>query len=120
MIVGFVSQGQGIKVHRDCCPNILNKKRLVYVEWDERKPDIKYAANIKVIANDRNFLLTDLVTCISQFKASLTGVNVSVDQETLTATALISIMIEDKEHLDNIISNLKKVSSVIDVSRTIK
>ena len=60
---------------------------------------IKYCANIKVIANDRNFLLTDLVTCISQFKASLTGVNISVDQETLTATALISLMIEDKEHL---------------------
>ncbi|MCI6700126.1 MAG: bifunctional (p)ppGpp synthetase/guanosine-3',5'-bis(diphosphate) 3'-pyrophosphohydrolase [Solobacterium sp.] len=120
LIVGFVSQGQGIKVHRDCCPNILNKKRLIYVEWADEKPDIKYCANIKVIANDRNFLLTDLVTCISQFKASLTGVNISVDQETLTATALISLMIEDKEHLDNIMSNLKKVSSVIDVTRTIK
>ena len=119
-IVGFVAQGQGIKVHRDCCPNILNKKRLINVEWDKHKPDIKYSATMRILAKDRNFLLTDLVTCISQYKANLTSVNITANPEDLMATASISISVDGIEHLEMIMSNLRKINSVIEVERAIK
>lgn len=119
-IVGFVSQGQGIKVHRDCCPNILNKKRLIYVDWDDKKPEVRYTATIKIIAKDRNFLVTDLVTCVSQYRANLTSINVSVNPENLIATASISISVDDYEHLSNIVANLRKIDSVLEVDRLIK
>ena len=119
-VIGFVSRGMGIKVHRKDCPNIVDKKRLVDVEWDPFKPSQKYVATIRIFSKDRNYLLTDLVTCISQYKANLTEVNIAVDQETLIAHATMSLMVDDLNHLDTIMTNLKKVESVIGVERAIK
>lgn len=121
-IVGYVTKGQGIKVHRKDCPNIRNEKaRIIPVAWDEEKdPSIKYETHIRIYSKDRNFLLTDLVTVIAQYKATLLAVNITVNKEDLTATANMNIVVEDVEHLQNIISNLKKVNSVLEVERVIK
>lgn len=119
-VIGFVSRGMGIKVHRRDCPNVADKKRLVDVEWDIDKPQLRYVATIKIFCKDRSYLLTDLVTCISQYKANLTEVNIVADPETLTANAIMSLMVDDREHLEMIMANLKKVDSVIDVERAIR
>lgn len=121
-IVGYVTKGQGIKVHRKDCPNIRNeKKRLISVEWDEEKdPNIKYETDIRIYCKDRNFLLTDLITVIAQYKATLLGVNVTVNREDLTATANMTLVVEDLEHLETIMANLLKINSVISVDRVIK
>ncbi|MBR5341522.1 MAG: bifunctional (p)ppGpp synthetase/guanosine-3',5'-bis(diphosphate) 3'-pyrophosphohydrolase [Erysipelotrichaceae bacterium] len=119
-IVGFVSKGQGIKVHRADCPNIANEKRLIDVEWDENKPDVRYEASIKIFSKDRSYLLTDLVTVVAQYKANLTFVNSAVNNEDLTATTSMSFMVSDLEHLESIMTNLRKVDSVISVERAIK
>ena len=119
-IIGFVSRGMGIKVHRKDCPNIIDKKRLVDVEWDAERPQLKYVATITIYSKDRNYLLTDLVTTISQYKANLTEVNISADPETLSAHATMSLMVDDINHLETIMANLRKVESVIDVKRAIK
>ena len=64
--------------------------------------------------------MTDIVTCISQFKANMLAINVSVNQEDLTATGSLSLMVNDVEHLELIMANLRKVYSVISVERAIK
>ena len=121
MITGYVTKGQGIKVHRCDCPNILKEKaRLISVEWDPRKPDYKFEANIKIYSKDRPYLLTDLATCISQFKANMLSVNINVNQEELTATASLTLNVSDIEHLNTIMANLRKIDSVISVERAIK
>ena len=120
-IVGYVTKGQGIKVHRVECPNISSEKaRLIDVEWDDVRPEVKYEANIKVYSKDRNYLLTDLVTCIAQFKANMLSLNIVVNQEELTATASLTLNVNDVEHLEVIMANLRKVNSVISVERAIK
>ena len=121
-IVGYVTKGRGIKVHRIDCPNVMkDKERLIEAHWDEAaKGRQKYEAHIKVLAKDRNFLLTDLVTCISQYKANLMAVNSSVNQENLLATTKMTIVVDDVEHLKTIMANLKKVESVLEVDRVIK
>ena len=120
-IVGYVTKGQGIKVHRCDCPNILKERaRLIDVEWDDNKPDYRYEANIKIYSKDRAYLLTDLATCISQFKANMLSVNITVNQEDLTATASLTLNVEDINHLETIMANLRKVDSVISVERAIK
>lgn len=120
-IIGFVTKGQGIKVHRTDCPNILkDKARLIDVSWDPIHPDHKYEANIKIYSKDRSYLVTDIVTCISQFKANMTSLNVGVNQEDLTATATITLSVNDYDHLQLIMANLRKVNSVISVERAIK
>ena len=119
-VIGFVSKGAGIKVHRKDCPNMANERRLIDVEWDEERPDIKYESTIKIYSKDRSYLLTDLVTMIAQYKASITAVNVSTNAEELTASATLTITVTDLEHLETIMANLRKVNSVISVERAIK
>ncbi len=120
-IVGYVTKGQGIKVHREECPNVANHlERLIDVEWDNVHPEAKYEARIRVYSKDRNYLLTDLVTCISQFKANILSLNIVANQEELTATASLTLVVSDKEHLEIIMANLRKVNSVISVERAIK
>ncbi len=97
-----------------------NVKRIIDVGWDENRPDIKYEASIKIFSKDRSFLLTDLVTIVAQYKANLTFVNSAVNNEDLTATTNMSFMVNDLEHLENIMTNLRKVDSVISVERAIK
>jgi len=120
-IIGFVSKGQGIKVHRTDCINIVKEKRLIDVEWDSDKPlNIKYEASIKIYSKDRPYLLSDLINIIAQCKASMLSVNIAANSEDLTANASITITVNDLEHLENIMSNLRKVESVISVERAIK
>ncbi len=121
-IVGYVTRGHGIKVHRCDCPNILReKKRLIDVYWDpNRITNQKYDANIRIYSRDRNFLLTDLVTCISQYKSSILEVNSSVNSEELTVTTRMTLVVDDLEHLNVIMANIRKINSVLDVERVIK
>lgn len=120
-IVGYVTKGQGIKVHRVECPNVNKEKaRLIDVEWDYKRPEFKYEANIRIYCKDRAYLLTDLATCISQFKANMLSVNINVNKEDLTATASMTLNVNDAEHLETIIANLRKVNSVLSVERAIK
>ncbi len=118
-IIGYVSKGMGIKVHLKNCPKLKElDKRLISVTWDHFKdPNIKYEVAIRIFSRDRNFLLSDLINIISQQKASLINVNSSVNKKELSVTTKMQIVIDDTDHLNSIISNLKKVSNVIDVER---
>ncbi|WP_302926437.1 RelA/SpoT family protein [Holdemania filiformis] len=120
-IVGYISKGNGVKVHRRDCLNVANEKsRLIDVEWDDRREPRKYEATIQIYSHDRNFLLTDLMTVISQCKASLQNINSSVNQEELTVSTKIMLLVDDYDHLKTLIANLKKVNSVVSVERVIQ
>lgn len=120
-IVGYISKGNGVKVHRRDCPNVAHEKsRLIDVEWDDRREPRKYEATIQIYSHDRNFLLTDLMTVISQCKASLQNINSSVNQEELTVSTKIMLLVDDYDHLKTLIANLKKVNSVVSVERVIQ
>lgn len=120
-IKGYISKGQGVKVHRVDCPNIeKERKRLIDVYWDSQRETRKYEANINIVSRDRNFLLTDIVTVISQYKGSLQSINSVVNNENLTVITKFAVLVDDIDHLNNIIANLKKVDGVITIDRVIK
>ncbi|MDO5085623.1 MAG: RelA/SpoT family protein, partial [Erysipelotrichaceae bacterium] len=120
-VKGYISKGQGVKVHRVDCPNIeKERKRLIDVYWDSQREARKYEANINIVSRDRNFLLTDIVTVISQYKGSLQSINSVVNNENLTVITKFAVLVDDIDHLNNIIANLKKVDGVITIDRVIK
>ena len=120
-IVGYISKGQGVKVHRADCPNIANeKKRLIPVSWAEHIDEKRYEVKLIVYSDDRNFLLSDIVTTLQQCNAYLRHVDSCVDENNLTATTKLAITVQDADHLKVIMTNLKKVRSVTDVIRTIQ
>lgn len=119
-IVGYVSKGKGVKVHRKDCPNIAKEqKRLIPVYWSDELEDKTYSVHLQIESEDRNYLLSDLVTVFQQNGSSIKSINSTVDNESLTATTKIEIGIKNAEQLERLIANLKKVRSVLTVSRTV-
>ena len=120
-VVGYISKGQGVKVHRRDCPNIQNEKaRLIDVEWDENREQRTYEVKLVVRSTDRNFLLSDIVTVVSQCKAGLQHVDSSVNEDGISATTKMTVVVSDAEHLRTLCANLRKVNSVLDVERVIQ
>lgn len=120
-IIGYISKGQGVKVHRADCPNIVNeKKRLIPVQWEENLDEKQYEVNLIIHSDDRNYLLSDIVTTLQQCNVYLKHVDSAVDDGNLEATTKLTVSVRNAAHLQNLISNLKKVRSVNEVIRTIQ
>ena len=120
-IIGYVSKGQGVKVHRVDCPNIQKEKeRLIDVYWDENIEQKQYEVKLVIYSMDRNFLLSDIVTVVSQCKAGLNHVDSKVNDDKITATTKMSVVVENARHLQVLIANLCKINSVTKVERVIQ
>ncbi len=120
-IIGYISKGKGVKVHRADCPNIVNeKKRLIPVQWEEGLDEKQYEVNLIIHSDDRNYLLSDIVTTLQQCNVYLKHVDSAVDDGNLEATTKLTVSVKNAAHLQNLISNLKKVRSVNEVIRTIQ
>lgn len=120
-IIGYVSMGQGVKVHRCDCPNIQNEKaRLIQVYWDENIEQKQYEVKLIIHSMDRNFLLSDIVTIVSQCKAGLNHVDSKVNDDKITATTKMSVVVENARHLQILMANLRKINSVTRVERVIQ
>ena len=117
-IIGYITKNDGVKVHRVDCPNVADaKKRLIEVHWDEGDKSRYYDSDIVVIARDRSFLLTDIVTIVNQCRTPLDSINAYVNHDTLISTIKMTIRVHDIEHLNNVLSNVRKVESVLSVER---
>lgn len=120
-ITGYISKGNGVKVHRSDCPNIINeKKRLIPVVWEDNLEEKRYDAYIVIRSDDRKFLLSDIVTCLQQNNVDLSHVDSKVDENRLTATTKLKLGVHNAEHLRIVMANLKKIRSVTDIERIIQ
>ena len=116
-IVGFISKGQGVKVHRKDCPNIMHEQRLISVYWDDSAESKLYEAQLLICANDRNYLISDIVTIVSQCKVRLVGINSQVQSDRITALIKISVEVQSTEHLRVLIANISKLNSIVSCER---
>ena len=123
-IVGFVTRGRGITIHRTDCVNVLNmsetdRTRLIEAEWQQpdTKEKEKYMAEIQVYANNRTGLLVDLSKIFTERKIDLRSIN-SRTSKNEKATISMSFEIGSKEELRSLIEKIRQVESVIDVERT--
>ena len=123
-IVGFVTRGRGITIHRTDCVNVLNmsetdRTRLIEAEWQQpdTKEKEKYTAEIQVYANNRTGLLVDLSKIFTERKIDLRSINSRTSKQE-KATISMSFEIGSKEELRSMIEKIRQVESVIDVERT--
>ena len=118
-VVGFITKGAGVKVHRKDCQNVKDvENRLISVEWDEGEKDRYYDSDLIIKAHDRSFLLTDIVTIVSQSKAPMESISANVNHETLVTTIKLKVRVKDVEQLRVVIANIRKVESVTTVERS--
>lgn len=117
-IIGYISKGVGVKVHRADCPNMQGvKERRIDVQWDDGNIERTYASDLLIKAHDRQFLITDIVTVVSQLKAPMNAINAVLDHESLITTVKMQVNVRNLEHLNALIANIRKVESVVSVSR---
>ena len=122
-IVGFVTRGRGVTIHRTDCINILNlpeseRQRLIDAEWQNEETDGQlYTVEINVYANDRTGLLVDLSKIFTERKINLTSINVRTSKQG-PASIDMSFDVHNNEELNSLIEKVRQVESVIDIERS--
>jgi GTP pyrophosphokinase len=122
-IVGFVTRGRGITLHRTDCVNILNmpemdRSRLIEAEWQEAETKSeRYMVEINVYANNRTGLLVDLSKLFTERKIDVRSMNSRTNKQE-KATISMSFEVENKEELASLFAKIRQIESVIAVERT--
>jgi GTP pyrophosphokinase len=121
-VVGFITHGRGVTVHRANCPNVLrlpaaDRARLVHVRWSEQAGDTAYTVDLMVRASDRKGLLRDVSSAITNEDVDVIGVNTHSDRTSDTATMRFTVEIGDVAKLARVIARVARIPDVIDVKR---
>lgn len=119
-IVGYITKGNGITVHRINCPNIQqSKERLVDVFWNEEMETASYPVDISILATDRNNLIVDLMAGFGQMKVDLSAFSAKLHPSTSTCEVTATLLVSDAKRLNDIFNVILNVSGVYDVKRVI-
>ena len=120
-IIGFVSQGQGIKVHRKDCPNIQQpdiQARLIDVYWDFASiTTMRFQADLEIVGLDRPNLLNDVVTALGQMKINILKINADIVD--MKAIIKLKISVEDASRLQQAIDNIDRIQGIYEIKRII-
>ena len=130
-IIGFITRGRGVSVHRRDCSNIRNilasatddvsdaerASRLIDVYWDEEEAEGQvYKVELRILAHDRNHLLGEISNAIAEERVSILSGNINAYKD-VTATLRLVIEVASQAQLDRVIGRVKAIRDVIDVQR---
>ena len=131
-IIGYVTRGEGVAVHRMDCQNIVHlldsfeqssedaerASRLIDVFWVEDLPqELKYQTILRVIARDRRNLLAEISSAVAEEQIPILEFKVQ-SAKNISASVRMTIETTDQAQVERLIKRLKKIPSVVDVSRT--
>ena len=119
-IIGYVTKGRGVSVHRKDCSNLKDllseEERIIEVEWYDETNKAEYNVDIEILANDRTGLLSDVVKEITNQKINIMGVNTRTSKDRI-ATINTTLEVQNIEQLNQVIKQIRKVDSVYEVTR---
>ncbi|MDD6350958.1 MAG: ACT domain-containing protein, partial [Lachnospiraceae bacterium] len=125
-IIGYITRGRGITIHRTDCVNIMNipeieKTRLIDCEWEEavldNKTDETFDVTLRVFANNRTGLLVDLSKIFTEQNIDIQYINTRISKSGI-ATIELKFAIKTRQELSQMIARIRQVDSVIDIQRT--
>ncbi|MFT8871492.1 MAG: bifunctional (p)ppGpp synthetase/guanosine-3',5'-bis(diphosphate) 3'-pyrophosphohydrolase [Sporolactobacillus sp.] len=121
-IVGFVTRGRGITVHRADCPNVSteDQERLMEVEWENNDAKSKeYNVDIEVAAYDRNGLLNEVLQCVTDTHTAINAVSGRADKNKV-AMIHMTIAIANIDHLRRVVEKIQRIPDVYSVRRVMQ
>jgi guanosine-3',5'-bis(diphosphate) 3'-pyrophosphohydrolase len=124
-IIGFITRGRGVSIHRTDCVNIINltdaeRVRLIDAEWqqaEQTSDNEMYTAEIMIFAKNRTGILVDISKIFNETKTDVTSMNCRTSKQG-TASISIAFEIHGRDELNRIIDKLRRVESVLDIERT--
>ncbi len=121
-VIGYITRGSGISVHRRDCPNVLSnnpeeQSRLIEVSWDIAT-DAVYKVNIVISADNRPGMMSDIMQVTSEAKLNINALNCRTDRNKV-ASITMGLDISNLEQLDNIMNKIKRMKGVYSVERQV-
>lgn len=122
-ICGFVTRGRGVSIHRRDCVNVIkmqeeDRSRLIEARWQSDSQSFgKYAATIKIFANNRSGLLADISRALTEKNIDIISMNTRTSKQGL-ATMETSFQVSSRNQLREIVDKIRQIDSVIDIERT--
>ena len=122
-IVGFVTRGRGVSIHRSDCINMLSlpeieRSRIIEAEWEASETENEhYTAEIRIYANNRNGLLADISKALTEKEINIVSMNTRTNKQGI-ATLDTCIEIRNMDELNRIIEKIRSIESVMDIERT--
>ncbi|KKB39678.1 RelA/SpoT family protein [Bacillus thermotolerans] len=121
-IVGYITKGRGVSVHRSDCPNVTGENsedRLIEVEWESGAANQKeYTVGIEISGYDRQGLLNEVLQAVSETKTNISTVSGRSDRNKM-ARIDITIYIHNVNHLHKVVERIKQIPDVYSVHRTL-
>ena len=123
-IIGFITRGRGISIHRTDCVNVLcmseeDRNRIIDAEWQQDAvAENTYLTEINIYADDRSGILFDITKILSEANISVNSINSRTSKQG-KATITISFSIKSVDQLNTIIAKIRNVESIIDIERTV-
>ena len=119
-IIGFVTRGRGVSVHRADCANAASlasrsRERLIEVEWDHRSSGV-FIATIEVVAIDRSRLLADITKVVSEHHLNIVSANTQTDADRISRMRF-DVELADPAHLESVLNLIRHLDAVYDVYR---
>ena len=122
-IVGYITRGRGVSVHRTDCPNVasmeVSSDRMIDVRWADTSAKSSYVVDICVTAIDRSRLLLQIANLIADSKLNMKAINARTTRDKYAIIDL-SIEINDRSELDRLVNKISMLDDIVDVSRTVK
>jgi GTP pyrophosphokinase len=120
-IVGYITRGRGVTIHRRDCPNVLRlneeaRERLIQVEWDMSREDI-YPVDVEIDAFDRPALLRDITTVVANEKINMSAVNVVTHKKEHLAKLYVTLEVSNIDQLSRVLTLLEQLPNVIQAQR---
>ncbi|MCL2493165.1 MAG: bifunctional (p)ppGpp synthetase/guanosine-3',5'-bis(diphosphate) 3'-pyrophosphohydrolase, partial [Clostridiales bacterium] len=121
-IIGFITKGRGVTVHRDDCPNIRSLSmgdtgRLIHVEWDTSRNFGTFNAELSILAEDRKGLFSDISRACLDMDLNIWGVNSKITSDNLSHITM-TLSIKSIDEMEKILRTLRQIPNVIEVYRT--
>ena len=118
-IIGFITRGRGVSVHRADCPNISHNQndidRLIDVEWDYGGNE-NFEVNMEIVAYDRTGIMAEIMATLAEMKISVLSVNAKVN-DTKNVTIHMGISIKDLAQFEFITTKIRRLKDVYTVQR---
>ena len=116
-IVGYVSKGSGIVVHRKDCKNVANleKDRLLNVYWSDNITR-RYKATLKIIAMQGLNLITDIMNILSAYNVNVSSLNVK-NNNNLETIVRLTLLVSNVSELEKVVQNLNKIETIAEIER---
>jgi GTP pyrophosphokinase len=118
-IVGYITRGRGVTIHRRDCPNVLlsnDQERLIEVDWGTNVPET-HPVNVRVEAYDRQGLLRDIASVVADESINLSAANVVTRKKDNMATMMVTLEIADIDQLSRVLARLERLPNVVEARR---